>query len=125
VGQTETFHNGFLMDFDRQGFYREVGLRLHRLRKGRELTQEQVATALGITRPSYANIERGRQTVALDLIWRASVFFGVPLDRIAPEPLFVAPRLPNDLADFGASGTATWSPAVSRLRAGALTDQQP
>ena len=75
------------MDFDRDGFYREVGLRLQLLRKSRGLTQQQVGEAIGVSRATYASVESGRQTLALDVAWRMVVFFGVPFDRITPEPV--------------------------------------
>jgi hypothetical protein len=43
-------------------------------------------------RPSYANVERGRTRVALDIIWRASVLLGIPLQKLVPEPLVGEPE---------------------------------
>jgi transcriptional regulator with XRE-family HTH domain len=73
--------------FDQKAFYREVGIRLQAIRKRRELTQEEVATELGVSRASYANVESGRQRASLDLMWKLSVLFGVPLSDFVPEPI--------------------------------------
>lgn len=76
------------MRFDRNSFYDDVGQRLKIQRKRRGHTQQQTSAAIGISRASYANMEAGRQTVALDVAWRAAVHFRVPLERLAPEPVF-------------------------------------
>jgi transcriptional regulator with XRE-family HTH domain len=75
------------MEFDRAGFDRDVGLRLQRARKERGITQAELAKRLGLPRPSYANIESGRQRVALDVVWRAAVVLGVSITTLVPEPL--------------------------------------
>ena len=90
------------MDFDRPGFDREVGLRLQRARKERGTTQEELAKRIGLPRPSYANIESGRQRIPLDVVWRAAIVLGVPVGALVPEPLGrrgeAAPLLPIDLS---------------------------
>jgi transcriptional regulator with XRE-family HTH domain len=75
------------MVFDRAGFDREVGLRLQRARKARGLTQEELARRIGLPRPSYANIESGRQRVPLDVVWRAAIVLAEPIEMLVPEPL--------------------------------------
>jgi transcriptional regulator with XRE-family HTH domain len=73
------------MDFDRAGFDRQVGLRLQLARKEQRMTQQELARRIGLPRPSYANIESGRQRIALDVVWRAAVALGVPLAVLVPE----------------------------------------
>jgi transcriptional regulator with XRE-family HTH domain len=75
------------MGFDRAGFDREVGLRLQRARKECGLTQEELARRIGLPRPSYANIESGRQRVPLDVVWRAAIVLGHSIAALVPEPL--------------------------------------
>ena len=75
------------MEFDRAGFDREVGLRLQRARKERGITQEELANRLGLPRPSYANIESGRQRVPLDVVWRAAIVLELTIAALVPEPL--------------------------------------
>lgn len=94
------------MTFDRRGFYREVAIRLQLLRKKKEETQQQVADQLGVSRATYANIESGRQTVALDAAWRAAAYFGVTLDRLAPEPVYPQPK---QIAGSNESTTAAFA----------------
>jgi transcriptional regulator with XRE-family HTH domain len=75
------------MDFDRAGFDREVGLRLQRARKERGITQAELAKRIGLPRPSYANIESGRQRVPLDVVWRAAIVLDLSIAALVPEPL--------------------------------------
>ena len=98
------------MAFDRDEFYREVGLRIQLARKRKRSTQEDVAVELGIPRATYANVESGRQRVSLDVVWKIAAVLQVPLDSLVPEPIRtgtegVPIRLP------GASGTAWLSVA--------------
>ena len=67
------------MNFDRDGFYQEVGLRVQMRRKSAKLTQDEVARDLCMPRATYANVERGRQRVPIDVIWRLAVLFNVPV----------------------------------------------
>ena len=76
------------MEFDRAGFEREVGLRLQRARKQCGITQEELARSIGLPRPSYANIESGRQRVPLDVVWRAAIVLDLSIAALVPEPLF-------------------------------------
>jgi transcriptional regulator with XRE-family HTH domain len=105
------------MQFDRAGFDRDVGLRLQRARKERGITQAQLAKRLGLPRPSYANIESGRQRVPLDVVWRAAVVLGVSLTTLVPEPLSQRrePALTNTLA-FGTATVPTESIAFMPWR---------
>jgi transcriptional regulator with XRE-family HTH domain len=75
------------MSFDREGFDKEVGLRLQLARKRREMTQEQLATQIGINRASYANVEAGRQRIPIDIVWRAAVVLGVSISSLVPESI--------------------------------------
>ncbi len=61
---------------------RAIGSRIRALREARAITQAQLARVAGISRPTLANYEAGRQTMtvrALDAIARA---LGVDLDEL-------------------------------------------
>ena len=75
------------MEFDRPGFDREVGLRLQLARKRRGITQAQLAEKIGLPRPSYANLESGRQRIPIDVVWRVAVALGVSIATLVPEPV--------------------------------------
>ncbi len=71
--------------FDRDGFLREVGLRVKLIRKQRGLTQTQLGEAVGLCRVSISNLERGRQATTLDRAWRIAIILGVKVKHLTPE----------------------------------------
>ena len=88
------------MSFDRDGFYRDVGHRIQLQRKRARMTQEEVAKELSMPRATFANVERGRQRVPVDVIWRLAVLFDVAIHVILPEPVREAktpPSIPSEL----------------------------
>ena len=71
----------------KDAFYRLVGERIAQARRRRQLTQERLAPAVGLSRASVANVEKGRQTVALHVLVKFSQVLGVPVaDLIPPDP---------------------------------------
>lgn len=56
-----------LSDADVDRFYTVVGSRVRRARAGRGMSQAALAQQIGFTRSSVANLEAGRQRVALHL----------------------------------------------------------
>lgn len=57
----------------------EVGNKLKTLRKGRKLTQQELADKLGITRCTVSNYEVGRRHPHLNELRRFAEFYGVDL----------------------------------------------
>jgi transcriptional regulator with XRE-family HTH domain len=47
------------------GFYKKIGENIKAKRKERGLSQEGLAKAVGLKRPSMSNIEKGRQNILL------------------------------------------------------------
>jgi transcriptional regulator with XRE-family HTH domain len=58
--------------------YKRIGLEISKRRKALRLTQQNVADAVGISRPSIANIERGDQRVFFDQIIEIASYLGIP-----------------------------------------------
>lgn len=58
----------------------EIGDKLKALRKGRKLTQDQVADAFGLSRGAVSNFEIGRRKPDIKLLQAFAAFYGVPLD---------------------------------------------
>jgi transcriptional regulator with XRE-family HTH domain len=52
-------------------------MRLKELRKQRGLTQEQVATALGVEQPSVSRLEAGKQNASLETLEALATLYGV------------------------------------------------
>jgi transcriptional regulator with XRE-family HTH domain len=64
----------------------QFGRRLQETRRARETktTQEELAEALGVTRTSVSNIERGQHRVFLDQLYVAARTLGVPITDLLP-----------------------------------------
>lgn len=58
----------------------DIGKKLKTLRKGKKLTQQDVADRLGLVRATISNYEVGRRTPHLSELKRFAEFYGVTLD---------------------------------------------
>ena len=56
--------------------------RIKDLREDHDLTQQQVADALGITQRKYSYVETGTQPLTDDLLVRLSDFYSVSIDYL-------------------------------------------
>lgn len=63
-----------------------IGKKLRQLRRGKRMTQEEVADAVSITRSTISNYEIGRRTPHLKELQRIAAFFGVGLDYFGMTP---------------------------------------
>lgn len=61
---------------------RRVGERVRELRAGHGLTQLALAERSGISRPSIANLEAGRQNVSLRQLCALATALGVPVEDL-------------------------------------------
>ena len=57
-----------------------LGIKLQQLRKGRKLTQQELADKMGVTRATISNYEVGRRAPHLSELKRFAEFYGVGLD---------------------------------------------
>src|SRR5205809_263541 len=64
-------------------YYRELGQRVQRARIASALTQESLASLVGLTRTSIVNIEKGRQKVLAHTLVRLSRSLNVAIDELA------------------------------------------
>ena len=64
---------------------KEFGRRLKAMRSER-MGQEAFADALGVSRTTVSNIERGKQRVFLDQAYRAAEILAVPIGKLLPPP---------------------------------------
>lgn len=62
---------------------KESGKRIQELRRGRGMTQTQLAEYVGISSDNLGRIERGQQGVSIDLLIELADFFAVSMDYIA------------------------------------------
>jgi transcriptional regulator with XRE-family HTH domain len=58
---------------------------LIKLRKGKSLTQQQMADKIGITKQYYSKIEKGERQRKMDLVLVSAIasIFDVPIEQIA------------------------------------------
>lgn len=96
--------------------YASVGFRITRLRRNRGLRQQDLATAVRLTRSSIANAESGRQRLPLHVYFAIAEALGVE-----PADILVTGRDLPSLADrlpVGAFGELSdVRDAIGRLRA--------
>lgn len=52
------------------------------LRRARQITQEELAAAVGVTRQTIISLEGGRYTASLPLAFRLARFFGRPIEEV-------------------------------------------
>lgn len=58
----------------------DIGKKLQQLRKGRKLSQQELADKMGISRATVSNYEVGRRAPHLSELQRFAEFYGVGLD---------------------------------------------
>src|SRR5271166_6398999 len=70
---------------DHQGFYKKIGERIRIKRKERGLSQEGLAKAVGLKRPSMSNIEKGRQNLLLHTFYDIAETLGSQASALLPD----------------------------------------
>ena len=65
--------------------YIEFGKRVRSARGKAGLTQEMLASRIGLSRTSVTNIEKGRQKVSLDMVYTVAKALGVDPVTFLPE----------------------------------------
>ena len=77
--------------------YRHLGRQIRILRDTAEIKQEDLATRVGLSRASIANIEAGKQAVPLHLLLAIARSLGTTIDRLVPtNPPSLLPRPEDD-----------------------------
>ncbi|WP_314025982.1 helix-turn-helix transcriptional regulator [Olsenella uli] len=56
--------------------------RIPELRRGRKITQAELALAVGVTRQTITSIEVGKYTASLVLAYRISRYFGLTIEDV-------------------------------------------
>lgn len=59
-----------------------IKTRIRELRKAKNLSQEDLALAVGTTRQTITSIEVGKYTASLSLAYRIAHFFGLPIEEV-------------------------------------------
>ena len=89
--------------------YRLVGDRIRLERSKRKLSQEDLASRIGLTRTSITNIEKGRQKMLLHTTVDISLALGIPISEILSslDPT-MAHAIDNKLPDNLSSAVKDW-----------------
>ncbi|MCC3654025.1 helix-turn-helix domain-containing protein [Streptomyces sp. S07_1.15] len=88
-------------------FYEAFGERLRRARTAQGLNQQELGSAVGLNRTSISNIEKGRQRIALHMLFE----FAAAL-RVEPEALLPAPDGRSDVLDELPEDARGWAQSV-------------
>jgi transcriptional regulator with XRE-family HTH domain len=67
------------------GLYEQFGRRVKKARLAAKLTQEEVASRVGLKRTSITNIERGRQHIVLHQLFLLASAVGVSPGELLPD----------------------------------------
>jgi len=91
-------------------FYEALGSRIRTHRLNQSLTQAELAAALGISRPSLANIEKGRQAVQVQVLAVLAHLLNASMDELVPKPqtLDLVRRKVDELGVERSSADLAW-----------------
>lgn len=86
---------------DEKGFYRRVGELLQARRRAMKLTQAALAEASGVRRTSIANVEAGRQSIPVHMLYQLAVALGTDIASLIPP---TEKTLPSNLMSVEVDG---------------------
>ncbi len=82
------------------GFYKEIGENIRAKRQERGLSQEGLAKAVGLKRPSMSNIEKGRQNILLHTFCDIAETLDTNATALLPEKPRPEPIQMPDLTSY-------------------------
>lgn len=56
--------------------------RIEEIRKARDVNQEELAKALGVSRQTISSLENGRYNPSIELAYKLSKYFGMTIEEI-------------------------------------------
>jgi len=81
-------------------FYKQIGENIRVKRKERGLSQEGLAKAIGLKRPSMSNIEKGRQNILLHTFCDIVETLDTKADALLPQRARPEPSEMPDLTNY-------------------------
>jgi transcriptional regulator with XRE-family HTH domain len=60
----------------------DFSVRLKSIRKSHNLTQQDIASILNLTRTQISDMENGKTTTSLERLWKLADFFNVSIDYL-------------------------------------------
>lgn len=88
---------------DTEKFYEIVGKKIKRERSLAQINQQELGRRIGKSRVSVVNMEKGKQTPPIHVIWSIAVALNTSIDRLFPSTATVpsSDSLEKDLKLFG------------------------
>lgn len=102
---------------DYKAFYRTVGEKIRAARKRSGLSQEGLAKAIGLKRPSMSNIEKGRQNVLLHTLVDIAEALGTDSSALLPDRGPPAPVKVPDLSAYSKEVRAFVEAGIKPIKA--------
>ena len=56
--------------------------RIEEIRKARDVNQEELAKALGVSRQAISSLENGRYNPSIELAYKLSKYFGMTIEEV-------------------------------------------
>jgi transcriptional regulator with XRE-family HTH domain len=106
------------MTDEHKEFYRKVGELIRSHRKNSGLSQEGLAKAIGLKRPSMSNIEKGRQNILLHTLYDIAQTLGTNADALLPVRKPAEPTKMPDLRPYSKGVRAFVRAAIKSTSAG-------
>ena len=82
------------------GFYKKIGENIKAKRRERGLSQEGLAKAVGLKRPSMSNIEKGRQNILLHTFCDIIETLDINANMLLPDRQRAEPTQMPDLTSY-------------------------
>ena len=82
------------------GFYKKIGENIKAKRRERGLSQEGLAKAVGLKRPSMSNIEKGRQNILLHTFCDTIETLDINANMLLPDRQRAEPTQMPDLTSY-------------------------
>ena len=89
---------------DTDAIRRHVAAALRQARSMHGLTQEQLAAQAGITRTAIVNLEKGRQGLSLEVLYRLCAALNLKVDELLPPLAAVISSNPSTGGDLTVCG---------------------
>lgn len=70
---------------DKNRLYSEIGRIIQAERAKKGLTQEELGSAIGLSRPSVTNLEKGRQGILIHTLFEIADKLGVAVGNLLPD----------------------------------------
>lgn len=113
------------MDDENRELYEALGSLIRRRRRALDLTQDQLASRLGISRGALANIETGRQNFLLHQLYRFASALEIDVHGLLPV-IEATPSISNQKSlPLPANLTAKQREQVTRVFVGSFANKSP